>query len=141
MSLTDKQLRPTRRSKEAFAYFSQCQDTSRLPKIEMEADGHSAEVCFHVRESYGKDLPCKEPELLSRALNGKEWHGLTVTMVAEDYVGRIVFASDLKKYPDWIRKDILGRAKQIAVKIVGFVPKFVETGEDFTTICEDWRKA
>ena len=104
-----------------------------MPEIAMNAGGHTAAECFHVHETYGKALPCREPELLSRALNGKEWHGLTVTNCAEDYVGRLLFAEDLANYPAWVRRDILGRARQVAMKQIGFLPTFVESGEDFTT--------
>ena len=101
----------------------------------MEPAGYSAAECFHVHETYGVSLPCREPELLTRALNGKQWHGVTVTNCAQDYVDRILFASELKSnYPEWVQKDILGRASQLALAQIGFVPSFVKTGEDFTTL-------
>ena len=125
---------PTRRAMDRFRYFAKCEDEKRLPEVPMAADGYSAAECFHVHETYGKILPCREPVMLSRALNGKEWHGVTVTNCAEDYVGRILFASELKSnYPEWVRKDILGRSAQIARAEIGFVPTFVRTGEDFST--------
>jgi hypothetical protein len=127
-------IKPTRKSLARFEYFSQCEDELRLPPIEFCADGHTAAECFHVRETYGKTIPCREPILLTRAINGKEWHGLNVTNIAEDYVGRITFASDLQNYPEWVRIDILGRSRQIAMNVIGFVPTFVLTGKDFTTI-------
>jgi hypothetical protein len=72
--------------------------------------------------------------MLTRALNGKQWHGLTVTNCAEDYIGRLLFASELKaNYPEWVRQDILGRARQLAQRSLKYVPTFVLTGEDFTT--------
>jgi hypothetical protein len=123
------------RAKERFEYFSKCEDVNRLPRIQLDENGLTALECFHSHETFGKLPPCREPELLSRALNGKEWHGVTVTNCAEDYVGRILFASELKaNYPEWVRRDILGRASQIAMETIGFVPTFVRTGEDVTTI-------
>jgi hypothetical protein len=127
-------VKPTKKSLARFAYFSQCEDELRLPPIKHDPDGYSAAECFHVRETYGKTIPCREPVLLTRAINGKEWHGVNVTNIAEDYVGRITFASDLLTYPDWVRRDILGRAKQIAMQVIGFVPTFVSTGRDFTAM-------
>lgn len=127
--------RPTVRSRRKFEYFSACIDTKSLAPVTMDPDGYSAAECFHARETYGVTPPCREPELLQRAINGKEWHGLTVTMVAEDYVDRLVFANDIRSgYPDWVQRDILGRAAQIAQARLGFVPTFVSTGEDFTTL-------
>ena len=126
---------PTRRSLSRFAYFAECKDEKRLPEIPMDANGWTAAECFHVHETFGRLLPCKEPVILTRALNGKQWHGLNVTNCAEDYIGRLIFASELKaNYPEWVRQDILGRAGQLAQSDLGYVPKFVRTGEDFTTM-------
>lgn len=125
----------SKNAREKFKYFSQCEDSKRSIELKFDSNGLTALECFHIYESTGELLSTKEPELLSKALNGKEWHGLTVTMCAEDYIGRILFAKELKEnYPNWIRNDILGRAKQIAIKQLGFIPKFILTGEDFTTI-------
>lgn len=131
-------VKPTRKSLLRFEYFSKCNDALRLPAIAYIEGGYSAAECFHAHETYGVDLPTCEPELLSMALNGKQWHGVDVTNLAEDYIGRVLFASDLKSnYPAWVRKDVLGRAKQLSRQKMGWVPKYVETGEDFTTlVCE-----
>lgn len=125
--------KPSRRSLEMFRYFSACDDAKRLLEPLSAPDGFTAAECFHVRETYGIEIPCREPEKLCRALNGKEQHGLNVTHCAEDYVGRILFSSDLKQYPEWVRGDILGRARQIAMKVIGYIPKFVLSGQDFST--------
>lgn len=126
----------SKQAKERFNYFSKCEDTKRLPAIAYSEGGYSALECFHSHETYGKELPCREPELLSRALNGKEWHGLTVTNCAEDYIGRILFTSDIREnYPEWVQRDIFGRARQLAIKLIGFIPTFVKTGCDFT-VCK-----
>lgn len=128
-------IKPTRKSLSRFDYFAKCQDVKRLPAIQLDPEGYSAAECFHAHETYGQSLPCREPELLSRALNGKEWHGLTVTNCAEDYLGRLLFASELRaNYPQWVQRDILGRAGQLALQRIGYVPTFVSTGEDFTTL-------
>lgn len=127
-------MKVTKRAQRRFEYFSQCEDVNRLPKIQKDEEGLSAAECFYMHETHGKLPPCREPEMLSRALNGKERHGVTVTNCAQDYVDRIFFASDLKEYPEWVQKDILGRASQLAMEQIGFVPTFVKTGKDFSTI-------
>ena len=125
--------RPTRRSLARYAYFAECEDERRLPEIPLEPEGWTAAECFHVYETFGHLLPCREPVMLTRALNGKQWHGLTVTNCAEDYIGRLLFTAELKtNYPEWVRQDILGRARQLAERALGYVPKFVLTGEDFS---------
>lgn len=130
--------KPSKQALGKFNYFASCQDAKRLTAIPMDESGYTAAICFCYHETHGgKLLPCREPELLAKALNGKEWHGLTVTMCAEDYVGRLLFASELKeRYPEWVRRDILGRAGQIAIQQLGYVPTFVATGEGFTTLPE-----
>lgn len=126
---------PTNKSLSRFHYFSECPDTKRLPEIPIESEGWSAAECFHVQETFGHSLPCREPELLSRALNGKCQHGLNVTHCAEDYIGRLLFAAELNtNYPQRVKQDILGRAKQLSMRLLGYIPTFVLTGEDFTTI-------
>ena len=131
MTLTPK---PTSRSKKKFKYFSQCEDTLRLIKIEHDEDGYTAEECFHAFETWGRMIPCREPELLARALNGKEQHGMTVTMIAEDYIDRLIFAAEIERnYPEWVQKDIFGRASQLVTGKIGFIPKFVSEKADFTT--------
>ena len=130
-----KKIKPSKNSLEKFTYFSQCMDSLRLPKIELEPDGYSAAECFHVYETYGELYPCREPELLSRALNGKASHGVTVTMCAEDFIGRILFSSEINaNYPSWVADEIYSRARQICKERLGFVPTFVETGKDFTLL-------
>jgi hypothetical protein len=127
--------KPTRRSISRFEYFSACEDTLRHLPTPLDSDGFTALECFHHRETFGETLPCREPVLLDRAINGKEQHGLNVTHLAEDYVGRILFASEIKKnYPEWVQRDVLGRATQIAVQLLGYVPTFVRTGDDFSTL-------
>jgi hypothetical protein len=128
--------RPTKRSRDKFDYFSECEDVHRLPEVLMVADGYSAVECFHVLETYGKTLPCREPVLLSRAINGKQWHGVTVANCAEDYaITRLLFACEIKaNYPKWVQREILSMAAKIAPEKIGFVPTFVKTGDDFTTI-------
>ena len=125
---------PTTRGMRRFEYFAACNDARRLPEIPPVAGGYSASECFHAHETHGVMLPCKEPVMLARALNGKEWHGVTVTNCAQDYLNRLLFANEIKaNYPDWVGRDILGRAAQLALEQIGFVPRFVHTGEDFTT--------
>ena len=126
---------PTKRSLARFEYFSKCDDVLRHLPTELDPEGYSAAECFHVHETFGKSIPCREPVLLDRALNGKEQHGLDVTHIAEDYIDRLIFACEIRSnYPEWVQKDIFGRAGQLAEKAHGYVPRFVATGTDFTTI-------
>lgn len=120
------------RARERFAHFHQCQDTLRLTPPEFALDGHTALEAFHALESWGEKLPTCEPEALSRALNGKAQHGMTVRMLAESYVERTLFASDLDDLPAWVRSDVLNTAAKVAQEKLGWVPTFVRTGKDFS---------
>lgn len=127
--------KPTQKGLLRFQYFAECEDVKRLPAIPTDENGYTAAECFHSHETNGKMLPCRDTALLARALNGKERHGLTVTNCAQDYLDRLLFACELKSnYPEWVQRDILGRTAQLAFEQIGFVPTFVKTGEDFTTL-------
>lgn len=130
-----KQITPTKNSISKFQYFSSCQDSLSDRKIPVDETGYSAEECFHAYETYGELPPCREPELLNRAFNGKKRHGVLVDNCGQDYYDRQLFARELKQnYPEWVRVEILKRASQISLAELGFIPEFIETGEDFTTI-------
>lgn len=101
----------------------------------MDASGMSALECFCAFESEGKIPPCREPELLDQYLAGKEVHGITVTSVAEDFVGRVAFSAEIKaNYPQWVANEIFCRAEQMAAKTIGFVPTFIRTRMDFSEL-------
>lgn len=127
--------KPTRRSARRFAYFAQCEDARRLLRIPLDENGYSALECFHARETFGSDVPCREPELLMRAMNGKERHGIMAQMLAEDYIDRLITAKELQtNYPEWVAREVLAQARKIAPERVGYVPTFVATGKDFSTL-------
>jgi hypothetical protein len=117
----------TPRGRAAFDHFVQCQDTNRLPRIELDPDGFSAVEVFCHRETHGGHLlPCREPVELSRALNGKEWNGLTCTMVAEDMVECMVTLKEvMETYPKHVAKEIVSKAHRHALATVGFIPRFL----------------
>lgn len=93
----------------------------------------SALECFHAKESSGKVIGCADKPLLSRALNGKMAHGVTVKAVAEDFVGRIAFSKEIKaNYPPFVAEEIFSLAAKLALEQIGFVPTFVRNRKDFT---------
>lgn len=127
----------SKKAKEKFEYFKQGQNSLTLEQILLDPNGYSALECFNSFESTGKYLPCKEPEELQKALNGKATHGISVNMLAEDFVGRILFCEDILSYPLWIQNEIYTAAEKYAKKTLGFVPTFVKNRQDFTTMTED----
>ena len=129
-----KKFKVSDRARERFAHFYQCQDTLRLNPPDWAADGHTALEAFHALESWGEKLPTCEPEALSRALNGKAQHGMTVRMMAESYVERTLFGEELDALPGWVRSDVLNTAAKVAQEKLGHVPTFVRTGKDFSNL-------
>ncbi len=122
------------RARERFQYFALCQDSHRLPPLAEDPAGRSALECFHEHETHGRLPPCREPGLLGRALNGKSFHGITVRAMAEDFVGRLLFASDLESLPEFVRQEVLAQSAKLALRTIGFVPTFIRTGSDCSTL-------
>lgn len=65
---------------------------------------------------------------------GKEIHGVTVDMVANDFaIDRLVFSKEIKaNYPDWVANEIFASAKKLAMNQLGYVPGFVANSKDFS---------
>ena len=126
-------MRVSKRGREAFEYYSQCQDMALLEPV--LAGNHTALEAFYSHETFGTYLPTNEPTLLARAINGKKQHGVTVAMVAEDFVGRIAFSKEIKeRYPTWVADEIFAQAKKVALTQLGFVPTFVREQKDFSEL-------
>ena len=124
-------------TQQKYAWYLSCSrpDEPRpLEKIPMDLSGASAIEAFHLIESQGCQPPTREPLLLERFIKGKEWHGVTVKNVAEDFaIGRVAFSSEIKAgYPDWVAAEIFQQAKKIAMNKLGFIPGFVAKASDFT---------
>lgn len=120
------------RGREAFEYYSKCKDSSMLEPL--MTGSYSALESFYSRETFGGPyLPTNEPELLARAINGKKQHGITVKMVAEDFVGRTAFSKEIKEnYPTWVANEIFEQAKKLALQTLGWIPTFVAESRDFS---------
>lgn len=118
------------RARKQFDYF--CSLGTDTP-LDWPAGDCSALECFHVMESTGKRMGCCETPLLSKALNGKVAHGVTVKAVAEDFVGRIAFSKEIKEnYLPSVADEIFRLAEKVAMEQLGFVPAFVRNRKDFT---------
>lgn len=112
-------------------------DETRPLPLSQQAEcpnGVTAIESFHNFESHGRLLPTREPLLLERYIKGKEWHGVTIKTVAEDFaINRLVFSEEIKSnYPKWVAYEIFKQAKKIALKELGFVPTFVAIAKDFS---------
>jgi hypothetical protein len=124
------------KTREKYDYYFSLSDSVRpLPadRVPFDAHGISGVQCFHQLESEGRCWYCNEPESLERYMEGKERHGMTVDMVAEDLLGRVIFNAEvLENYASWVANEIFSAAERLAKKRLGFAPKFISTRRDFT---------
>jgi hypothetical protein len=92
-------------------------------------DSTSALEAFYALDSYGKRLPCAEPEILAAAIAGKASVNLQVKMWAEGLAEATFTAAELREYcvgyPQWVYKAIVNQAKRLALAHIGFVPTYV----------------
>lgn len=86
-------------------------------------NGFSALECWYALDTLGKKLPCKEPDLLDRAIASKKTWNLSIKMMAEDWVNYLFFKEDLKNLPIWVQKAIVNLAQKIAQETIGWIPK------------------
>lgn len=129
-------IKPKTREKYArFLSLTREDEPRPLARIPMDEKGVTAIEAFHAHESWGKVLPTREPLLLERYYAGKQWHGVTVQMVAEDYVLNrpLITSREIKEhYPAWVADEIFAQAAKIAQERLGCIPKFVSDRKDFS---------
>lgn len=94
-----------------------------------DSDGYSALECWWAKDTHGKMLPCREPELLAKVLRSKQSVNLQVKMWAEDVAdGSLLRQLELVTYahgwPEWVFRAVLEQAGKIANGMVGFIPRF-----------------
>lgn len=98
-------------------------------EVTHSADGQSALECWWLRDTHGKNAPCREPEVLAKAIRGKESINLQVKLWAEDIAdGMLLRQRELLEYtrgwPEWIFRAVMNQAAKITMNTVGFVPRF-----------------
>jgi hypothetical protein len=131
----------SKRGREAFEYYvSYTQSPTCLlatvvtEGIVFDDKGVSACEAFYMYETHGKLLPTWQSVLLAQALLGKKAHGITVANLAEDYVGRLVFASELQALPKWVSNEVYELAQKVALAQLAWIPTFVRDKQDVTTM-------
>lgn len=126
-------LKITDRSKAEFAFY---RDTpldmiGHTVGVDAAADpnGYSALECWWAKDTHGKTLPCREPELLAKVIRSKQSVNLQVKLWAEDVAdGMLLRQAELVEYvhgwPEWVLRAVLEQAGKIATRIIGFAPRF-----------------
>lgn len=105
----------------------------RTPCQEAVSDpqGYSALECWWAKDTHGKTLPCREPDLLEKVTRSKQSVNLQVKMWAEDIAdGLILQYAELVEYtrgwPEWVVRAVMHQAGKIAMSQHGFVPRFCQ---------------
>lgn len=126
-------LKITDRAKAEFAFY---RDTpldmiGHAVGVGMVADtnGHSALECWWAKDTHGKTLPCREPELLAKVIRSKQSVNLQVKLWAEDVAdGMLLRQAELVEYvhgwPEWVLRAVMEQAGKIATRSIGFAPRF-----------------
>ncbi len=72
-------------------------------------------------------------------LTGKEIHGMSVQMIAEDFaINRLVTSAEIKtNYLPWVAKEIFAQAAKVSMIRLGFVPKFVSAQKDWSEFTDE----
>jgi hypothetical protein len=126
-------LKTTERAKQEFAFY---RDTpidmigNQIGVVEKaDTDGRTAIECWFAKDTHGKTLPCSEPDVLSKVTRSKQSVNLQVKLWAEDVAdGMILRQTELSEYtygwPEWVFRATMEQAGKIAMKCVGYVPRF-----------------
>lgn len=104
-----------------------------------DAEGRTALECWYAKDTHGKALPCREPELLGKVTRSKQSVNLQVKLWAEDVAdGMILRQPELVAYchgwPEWVFRATMEQAGKIATKAVGYVPRFAR----LETVIGNW---
>ena len=87
------------------------------PFVEEHEKGYSAIEAFAFKDSHGKNVPCREPDLLKDVLRAKGYLNLTIKMWAEGVAGLLFmpreFQVDYPWLPDWVWKAVVQQAIKI----------------------------
>ena len=100
-----------------------------ITNVEYSDGGKSALECFYSRDTYGRTLSCREPELYKKILQSKASWNLQIKQWAEDIADGILLQQpELNEYtytyPKWVFEATLNQATKLAKKKIGFAPRF-----------------
>ena len=94
-----------------------------------DANGRTALECWWAKDTHGKTLPCREPELLAKVMRSKQSVNLQIKLWAEDVAdGMLLRQPELVEYchgwPEWVLRATMEQAAKVVSKVVGYVPRF-----------------
>ncbi len=84
---------------------------------------------WYNRDTYGKTLPCCEPEILLKVERSKKSWNLQIKLWAEDIEdGCLLRQEELARYchglPPWIFEAAMSQAGKLCMEKAGFIPRF-----------------
>jgi len=98
--------------------------------VQPSTTGVTAREAFVAYDTYGKVLPCSEPQLLQAVLNAKEQLNLTIKLWVEDCIACLLSPDEVKTYctelPKWVLKAFTNQLHKQALKQIGFIPTLLQ---------------
>lgn len=94
-----------------------------------DPNGRSALECWWAKDTHGKTIPCREPEILSKVIRSKQSVNLQIKLWAEDMAsGLLLRQAELVGYthgwPEWTMRAVMEQAGKIATETIGYIPRF-----------------
>ena len=103
-------------------------------KIKMDPNGEDGMYCFLCWEN-GYDVPTREPELVQRAVEGKQSINLQIKMWCEGMWDKqlqcpLFFPQEIreycKNYPNWVFRAVIEQTKKRVLDDIGFIPTWLK---------------
>ena len=119
-------------------------------QISGNTSGKSALECWFLLDTHGKNAPCREPEVLSKAMRGKQSWNLQIKMWAESLAEGTLFQWELVDYchglPTWIFDATMNQSRKILKGMTApdgkpfgdYVPTFMQTLRIFGQWIPPW---
>ena len=97
--------------------------------VQYDEKGASALEAWWSIDTHGKEIPCREIELLEKVIRSKQSINLQIKLWAEDIAdGLILRQSELIEYthnwPNWVIRATMEQAKKLTKERLGFSPRF-----------------
>lgn len=94
--------------------------------------------CFYALDTFGKEYPCHEPELLAKALRTKKSVNLQIKMWAESFNDWTLQQEELLEYlvgwPSWVFEAVLNQAGKLLTQSQGYCPRWARVERLFGNV-------
>jgi hypothetical protein len=108
-----------------------------IPPIKGDPNGEEAKYAFLCWEN-GIQVPCREPELFQRAIEGKMTVNFQIEQWSEGMWEKqlqcpLFFPEEIfeycRGYPKWVFKSVIEQTKKRVMTDLGFIPTWLKRGD------------